>query len=135
MSKEFEEVVLKKLDELANGIKDNSQRLANLKEEQKYTNQRLEKVEIGLKENREDVIELRKDFIVLRKDFMVLSKDFVDLRQRFTVFDFEINRKIDTLFDSDTVNKENIVSLNVKNYNHDTRISNLENKDLSFANA
>jgi len=76
--------------------------------------QRLEKVELDLKDNKEITI---------------------DLRQRFTIFDFEINRKIDTLFDSDTVNKDNIVSLNVKNYNHDTRITNLENKDLSFAKA
>ena len=54
----------------------------------------------------------------------------MDIRQRFTKFDFEINRKIDTLFDSDTVNKDNIISLNTKTYNHDTRISNLENKDI-----
>ena len=98
MSKKFEEVVLNKLDELSNELKD--------------TSERLRKVEIGLSDTQEIVM---------------------DFRQKFTVFDFEINRKIDTLFDSDTVNKENIVSLNVKNYNHDTRITNLENKDLSFA--
>ena len=100
MSKKFEEVVLNKLDELSNELKD--------------TSERLRKVEIGLSDTQEIVM---------------------DFRQKFTVFDFEINKKIDTLFDSDTVNKENIVSLNVKNYNHDTRITNLENKDLSFANA
>ena len=98
MSKEFEKVVLNKLDKLSNELKD--------------TSERLRKVEIGLSDIQEIVM---------------------DLRQKFTVFDFEINRKIDTLFDSDTVNKENIVSLNVKNYNHDTRITNLENKDLNFA--
>ena len=98
MSKKFEEVVLNKLDELSNELKD--------------TSERLRKVEIGLSDTQEIVM---------------------DFRQKFTVFDFEINKKIDTLFDSDTVNKENIVSLNVKNYNHDTRITNLENKDLNFA--
>ena len=114
MSKEFEEVVLKKLDELSTELKDTNQRLVKLEEGQQDTNQRLGKVELGLKDTNEIVI---------------------DLRQRFAVFDFEINRKIDTLFDSDTVNKDNIVSLNVKNYNHDTRITNLENKDLSFIKA
>ena len=125
MSKEFEVAVLKKLDELSTELKDTkqelkdfakdtNQRLVNIEEGQKDTNQRLGKVELGLKDTKEIVM---------------------DLRQRFTVFDFEINRKIDTLFDSDTVNKDNIVSLNVKNYNHDTRITNLENKDLSFAKA
>ena len=111
MSKEFEEIVLKKLDELSYELKDTKQ---ELKELAKDTNQRLGKVELGLRDNKEMVI---------------------DLRQRFCVFDFEINRKIDTLFDSDTVNRENIVSLNVKNYNHDTSITNLENKDLSLVKA
>lgn len=111
MSKEFEEIVLKKLDNLETEVKDNSQRLENLETEVKNNTRRLGKLEIEVKDTGESLLELR---------------------QRFTIFDFEINRKIDTLFDSDTVNKENIVSLNVKNYNHDTRISNLENKDLSF---
>ena len=121
MSKEFEEIVLKKLDNtdkvineivlkkldnLENEVIDTKKGLKDLA---KDTNQRLENVELGLKDTKE----------VVR-----------DLRQRITVFDFEINRKIDTLFDSDTVNKDNIVSLNTKTYNHDTRISNLENKDL-----
>ena len=125
MSKEFEEIVLKKLDELSTELKDTkqelkdfakdtNQRLVNIEEGQKDTNQRLGKVELGLKDTKEIVM---------------------DLRQRFVVFDFEVNRKINTLFDSDTVNKDNIVSLNVKNYNHYTRITNLENKDLSFAKA
>ena len=125
MSKEFEVAVLKKLDELSTELKDTkqdlkdfakdtNQRLVNLEEEQQDTNQRLGKVELGLKDTKEIVM---------------------DLRQRFVVFDFEVNRKINTLFDSDTVNKDNIVSLNVKNYNHDARITNLENKDLSFAKA
>ena len=101
MSKEFEEIVLKKLENLETEFKGTNQRLE----------QRLGNLEIEVKDTKESLL---------------------DLRQRFTVFDFEINRKIDTLFDSDTVNKENIVSLNVKNYDHNTRITNLENRDLSF---
>lgn len=41
MSKEFEEVVLKKLDELSNELKDTNQRLVKLEEGQQGTNQRL----------------------------------------------------------------------------------------------
>ena len=133
MSKEFEEIVLKKLDmlnqktsntdkviqntilkkldNLENDVKDNNQRLGNLEIEVKDVNQRIENLEIQVK---------------------VTGESILELRQRFAIFDFEINRKIDTLFDSDTVNKENIVSLNVKNDNHDTRISNLENKDIQL---
>ena len=139
MSKEFEEIVLKKLDELSYELKDTNQRLIKLEEGQQDSNKRLEKVEIELKDTKKELKELAKDTnqrlgkveLGLRNN----NEMVIDLRQRFTVFDYEINRKIDTLFDSDTVNRENIVSLNVKNYNHDTRITNLENKDLSFAKA
>ena len=114
MSKEFEVVVLKKLDELSTELKhtkqelkdfakDTNQRLINLEEGQQDTNERLGKVELGLKDTNEIVI---------------------DLKQRLE--NVELGLKD---------NKENIVSLNVKNYNHNTRISNLENKDLSFAKA
>ena len=102
MSKEFEEIVLKKLDNLVTEVKDTKQEL-------KHTNERLGNLEIEVKDTEEVVL---------------------DIRQRLAKFDYEINKKIDTLFDSDAVNKENIVSLNVKNFNHNTRISNLENKDL-----
>ena len=61
-----------------------------------------------------------------------------DLRQNFVKFDYEINKKIDTLFDTYAVNKEkdvvheeDIVSLNAKVFNHDIRISNLEDKILT----
>ena len=112
MSEKFEEIVLKKLDELFNELKDTREEVS---------------------QHGQEIRELRQEVTTLGKEVTTLGKDVIDLRQRFTVFDFEINKKIDTLFDSDTVNKEDIVSLNVKNYNHDTRISNLENKDLSFA--
>ena len=135
MSKEFEEVVLKKLDELSTELKDTNQRLVKLEEGQQGTNQRLGKVELGLKETNEMVMDLRQRLEKVELDLKDNKEITIELRQRFAIFDFEINRKIDTLFDSDTVNKDNIVSLNVKNYNHDTRITNLENKDLSYAKA
>ena len=121
MSKKFEKVVLKKLDELSTELKD--------------TNQRLGKVELGLKGTNEMVMDLRQRLEKVELDLKDNKEITIELRKRFAIFDFEINRKIDTLFDSDTVNKDNIVSLNVKNYNHDTRITNLENKDLSYAKA
>ena len=137
MSKEFEEVVLKKLDELSTELKDTKQELIDLA---KDTNQRFETVEEGQKDISKRLVtveegqkDINKRLGIVEIDLKDTKEIVMDLSQRFTVFDFEINRKIDTLFDSDTVNKENIVSLNVKNYNHDTRITNLENKDLRFA--
>ena len=60
------------------------------------------------------------------------------LNQNFTKFDYEINKKIDTLFDAYTTNKDeitvqenNILSLDAKVFNHDIRISNLEDKVLT----
>ena len=60
------------------------------------------------------------------------------LNNNFIKFDYEINKKIDTLFDAfttnnekDSVHEENIVSLNSKVFNHDIRISNLEDKILA----
>ena len=137
MSKEFEEIVLKKLDGLSIELKDINQRLVRLEEGHKNTNQRLVRLEEGQENINQRLVRLeegQKDtnqrLIKVELGLKDTKEIVMDLRQRFTVFDFEINRKIDTLFDSDTVNKHNIVSLNVKNYNHDTRISNLENKEL-----
>lgn len=103
MSKEFEEIVLKKLGNLENEVKGN--------------NQRLGKLEIEVKDTEEVV---------------------TDIRQRFIKFDYEINKRIDTLFDANTVNLEKhtsfekkISSLDNKNLNHDIRISNLEDKVLT----
>lgn len=98
MSKEFEEIVLKKLDALEVEVKSINQRLDNHNKEFKSTQESIKK-----------------------------------LNDDFTVFDFEINKKIDTLFDAITVNNEkhdlfekSIVSLNTKTFNHDIRISGLE---------
>lgn len=140
MSKEFESVVLEKLDYLSIQINSNNQKIekveAELKDTKqelrnfaKDTNKRFKKIET---EFRKFAKNTNERFEKIEANFVKTNQKITDLSQRFTVFDFEINRKIDTLFDSDTVNKDNIVSLNVKNYNHDTRITNLENRDLNI---
>ncbi len=154
MSKEFEEVVLKKLDVLTTEVKDTNQRLSNLEEEVndtkqrlstlenevKDTNQRLNTLEIDVKETKQDLQELSKE---TKQNLLQLAKDtneiVTDLRQKFVVFDFEINKKIDTLFDANTVNlekhvyfQEKIISLDEKNFNHDIRISALEDATKSL---
>lgn len=136
MSKEFEQAVLEKLYYLSIQIDSNNKKIEKveieLKNFAKNTNERFEKVEAEFKKIAKNTNE---KFEKIEANFVKTNQKVTDLSQRFTVFDFEINRKIDTLFDSDTVNKDNIVSLNVKNYNHDTRITNLENRDLNIAKA
>lgn len=114
MSKEFEEIVLKKLDVLDERTQKMKIEMGDLKQEMKDINLRLGKLEIEVKDM-DEVINYHN--------------------QSFTKFDYEINKNIDTLFDAFTTNKEkdsvhekNIVSLNAKVFNHDIRISNLEDK-------
>ena len=102
MSKKFEEIVLEKLESLENGMKDSNQKLSYLDTEVK------------------DATEVIKY-----------------LNNNFTKFDFEINTKINTLFDSYKVNKEKhdgldnkMNSIEKETFNHDIRISNLEDKVL-----
>jgi len=129
MSKEFEEVVLKKLDDLVTEVKETKQDLQQLA---KDTNQRLDTLEIEMKETNQRISYLEVEM----KD----TKEIVtDLRQKFVVFDFEINKKIDTLFDANKVNlekhayfQEKIISLDDKNFNHDIRISALEDVTKSL---
>ncbi len=109
MSKEFEEVVLKKLDSLENKTS-NTDRVI-----QDVVLKKLEKLDVLEAEVKSNQESIRK------------------LNDNFTVFDFEINKKIDTLFDAITANNEkhdlfekSIVSLNTKTFNHDIRISVLE---------
>ena len=107
MSKEFEEVVLKKLEKL-----DNMEKL-------------MQETVLPKLSNTDNVIK-------------ELSKEFKDLNNKFTVFDYEINKKIDSLFDAfvvniekDSVHEEKINSLDDKVFDHGIRISNLENKILT----
>ena len=47
-----------------------------------------------------------KKLDILDKRTNDTDKNVRELREDFAVFDFEINRKIDTLFDANTVNQE-----------------------------
>ena len=123
MSKEFEEIVLKKLDNLETevvGLKTEvgslNTEVVGLKTEVGSLKTRVGNLEIEVKETQEVVL---------------------DLRNNFAKFDYEINKKIDTLFDAYSINNEkhtsyekDINSLNAKTFNHDIRISNLENNQL-----
>ena len=117
MSKEFEKIVLEKLEVLDERTKVDSQKLGNLEIEVKANSKKLSNLEIELKDTQEIVKKLNQDF---------------------TKFDYEINKKIDTLFDAYTTNREkdmvledNITSLKAKTFDHDIRISNIENKVLT----
>ena len=103
MSKEFEEIVLKKLEKL-------------------------------------DVLEERLNHTdkLIQEETDETNRMIRELKQDFAIFDYEINLKIDTLFDANTVNNEKhdffqnkIISLDTKSFNHDIRISNLEDKILT----
>ena len=113
MSKEFEEIVLSKLDALENTVQ----------------NVVLNKLDILDERTQNTDKELKN----MQSDMKALKEDVKKLNDNFTVFDFEINKKIDTLFDAITANNEkhdlfekSIVSLNTKTFNHDIRISVLE---------
>jgi len=141
MSKEFEEIVLKKLEKL-----DNLEvQVGSLTSEMKETNNRLSKLETEVESLGTEVGSLKTEVGTLKTTVGNLEMEVKDtgevvkyLNQRFTKFDYEINKKIDTLFDAFTTNKEKdlvhekeIASLNAKVFNHDIRISNLEDKVLT----
>ena len=116
MSKEFEEIVLKKLE-----------KLDILEAKTNKTDKTIEEVIL----KKLDALDKRTQNT--DKELKVTKEWIRKLNDNFTVFDFEINKKIDTLFDAITVNNEkhdifekSIVSLNTKTFNHDIRISVLE---------
>ena len=138
MSKEFEDIVLKKLEVLDERtqnlevqIKDNNKKIGNLETEVKANSQKIGNLETEVKANSQKLGNLEIEL----KDTQEIVKK---LNQDFTKFDYEINKKIDTLFDAYTTNREkdmvledNITSLKAKTFDHDIRISNLENKVLT----
>jgi len=159
MSKEFEEIVLKKLEKLdaldertkntdkviEEVILKKLEKLDALDERTKNTDKVIEEVILKKLEKLDALDERTKNTdkvieeIVLEKlnaleTEVKSNKESIEkLNNNFTVFDFEINKKIDTLFDAITANKEkhdlfekSIVSLNTKSFNHDIRISVLE---------
>lgn len=119
MSKEFEELVLKKLDNMELTFSTEIQKLDN-----RIT------TEVQKLDNRITAEAKTLD--------SKITTEIQTLNNKFTVFDYEINNKIDTLFDAimvntekDTVHNQKIESLDEKVFNHDIRISNLENKVLT----
>ena len=116
MSKEFEEVVLKKLEKL-DALEETVQNVV------------LKKLDV-LDDRTQNT---DKELKVMKSDMESVNENVKNLNDNFTVFDFEINKKVDTLFDAITANNEkhdifekSIVSLNTKTFNHDIRISVLE---------
>ena len=113
MSKEFEEIVLKKLEKLDN-------------------------LEVQVENLGKEVRSLKTTAGKLETEVRDTGEVVNYLNQNFTKFDHEMNTKINTLFDAFITNKENnyandkeIVSLNAKVLNQDIRISNLEKKVLT----
>ena len=113
MSKEFEKIVLEKLEALDKKTSNTDKVIQDVV---------LKKLQVLDDRTQNTDKELKTTQEIVRK-----------LNDNFTVFDFEINKKIDTLFDAITANNEkhdlfekSIVSLNTKTFNHDIRISVLE---------
>ena len=154
MSKEFEEIVLKKLEKLDNiekEVKNNSQRLGNLETEVGTLNTEVSslKAEVGSLGTEVGSLKIKVGSLETEMGSLKTAVGKLEmevkntgevvnyLNQRFTKFDYEINQKIDTLFDAfatngkkDLVHEKEIASLNARVFNQDIRISNLEDKVL-----
>ena len=151
MSDKFEEIVLKKLNNIDSTMQDvvlkKLEKLDKLEDKTNGTEKLLQEVVLkkldDLDSTMQDVVLKKLDN--LEKEMSDLKFEVKDtqevvnyLNNNFTKFDYEINKKVDTLFDAytscketDTTHAQNIVSLNAKTFNHDIRISNLENQVLA----
>ena len=161
MSKEFEEIVLEKLNALdertqniEKGLKSHQEEIDLIHDELKSHREEFNLMHDEIKSHQEefdlihnelkshqeefDLIhnELkshREEFKLIHNTLNSTQESIKKLNNDFVVFDFEINKKIDTLFDAITVNNQvhdlfekSIVSLNTKTFNQDVRISVLE---------
>ena len=135
MSKEFEELVLKKLEKLDTL----EEKTANTdKVIQEVILPKLDSLEVKITNTDKTLQEISTELKNTQKELRTTQKGLENLTNKFTMFDFEINKRIDTLFDAFTVNREkdlvhekDIKSLDEKVFNHSIRISNLENKILT----
>ena len=158
MSKEFEEIVLKKLDILEEKVgkldileaKFNNleTEVGSLKTGVSGLETEVSSLKTGVSGLETEVSSLKTELRETNKRLGNLEMEVKDtgevvnyLNQNFTKFDYEINKKIDTIFDALKVNDEkhdifqkSIVSLNTKTFNHDIRISVLEdyNKNVKI---
>lgn len=158
MSKEFEEIVLKKLNELGDMTKENSTRLDSIEEITKENSARLDNLEEMVKDSstRLDSIEkitkensnrlnnlekITKDSLKRLDNLEFELKDtqevVITLSQNLASFEHKFIQKVDTLFDAYSINQEqhssydeSISSLNGKVFNHDIRIENLEKRNF-----
>ena len=149
MSKEFEELVLKKLDSLEAKTTNTDRviqeviltkldKIDSLEAKISNTDKIIQNVVLKkLDVLDERTLNLEEKYINTDKTIKEISAELQNLNNKFTVFDYEINRKIDSLFDAfvvntekDTVHEEKIESMDEKILNHDIRISNLEDKVL-----
>lgn len=138
MSKEFEELVLKKLEKL--DVLD-ERTLNTDKVIQEVILPKLDKIdslEEKITNTDKTLQEISTELKNTQKELKITQEGLENLTNKFTVFDFEINKRIDTLFDAFTVNREkdlvhekDINSLEEKVFNHSIRISNLENQILT----
>ena len=165
MSKEFEKVVLKKLEKLDSTERlieevilpkldkvDSTEKLIKevilpkldkVDSTEKLIKEviapKLEKVDSTVEKvvlpklDRIDLLEEKMDNT--NKIVKELSGEVKSLNNKFTIFDYEINKKIDSLFDAvivntekDSVHEDKIEILDEKIFDHGIRISNLENK-------
>lgn len=148
MSKEFEEIVLKKLEKLDNieiQVENLGTEIGTLKTGLGNLGTEVGTLKIGLGNLGTEVGNFGKEIKSLKTTVGKLEMEVKDtgevvnyLNQKFTEFDYDINKKIDTLFDAFTTNKEQdlvheneIASLNEKVFKQDIKISNLENKILT----
>ena len=151
MSKEFEELVLKKLDNLGTEVSGlsikveaNTKKLDKLESNVSNLQTEVNGFKTEVNSLKTEVNSLKTEVNGLKTQVGNLSIEVKEtgdvvqyLNQNFTKFDFEINQKIDTLFDAYTKHEDKnsfqdqgIDSLNAKVFNHDIRISNLEEKVL-----
>ena len=99
---------------------------------------KIDSLENEVKFSKQGLQSLNEKFGKLELEVKDMAEVVGYLNNNFTKFDYDLNKKIDTLFDSytsckekDEVHAQNIVSLNAKTFNHDIRISNLENRVLA----
>ena len=151
MSKEFEEIVLKKLEKL-DVLEERLNHTEKLIQEEvlgrldildEKTNNTDKLIQEKVLKRMDATDKLIQEEVLERLDALDKKTDETnrtvrEIKQDFAKFDYEINLKIDTLFDANTVNVEKhdffqdkIVSLDAKSFNHDIRISNLEDKVLT----
>ena len=137
MSKEFEEIVLKKLDNtdrliqdvVLKKLDDTDRTMQKFALKLDNTDKTMQEFATKL-DNTNRIIqdEVLKRIDNTEKELKDTKETLNNLSLNFARFEHEIIKKVDTLFDAYSTTEAAIVSLNTKYFNHDTRISDLEDK-------